>query len=207
MNYEKIDIAHYIQEFSNHAVANISDNLDRAVGAMGILPYHKNGVMAGRAFTVKTAPGDNEFIYKALDQIAPGDVIVVDGGGYMNRALIGEVMSSIARSRGSAGIVIYGAIRDCADIYTQDFPVYAKGVCHLGPYKNGPGELNIPVNIGGMIVNPGDIIVGDTDGIVAIRPEIAAKLLADTEAQKQKETEILASIKAGTYQDAYAKYN
>ncbi len=194
-----------IDEFKACAVANISDNLDRAVGARGIRPFHAGGVLAGRALTVRTAPGDNLFIHKALDLLAPGDVLVVDGGGYDDRAIVGDIMASIAQSRGAAGLVLDGAIRDVEEIGRRDFPVFARSAIHLGPYKNGPGEINVPISIGGMVVRPGDVIVGDSDGIVAFPVEDASWLLAATKAQAEKEDGILRAIAAGTYTGAYAK--
>src|SRR5713101_3199391 len=105
---------------------------------------HKEGKLAGPAFTVKTAPGDNLLVHKALDTARPGDVIVVDAGGFADQAIIGELMMSRARQRGIAGIVIWGAIRDSAEIGAGSYPVYACGVTHRGPYKDGPGEINVP---------------------------------------------------------------
>ncbi|MCV6576527.1 MAG: RraA family protein [Cohaesibacter sp.] len=192
--------------FAVCAVANISDNLDRAIGARGIRPFHNGGSMIGRALTVKVAPGDNSYIHKALDIVSSGDVIVVDGAGYDDRALIGDIMANIAQSRGAAGMVLDGAIRDVEEISTRSFPIFARSVIHLGPYKGGFGKLNLPVSIGGMTVNPGDIVVGDADGVVAFSPTIAHDLLQATYAQKEKEADILASIANGTYTGAaYSK--
>lgn len=201
----EIELNRLIAEFASCAVANISDNLERAVGARGIRPFHRGGTMSGRAFTVRTAPGDNLFIHQALDMIEPGDVIVVDGGGYEDRALIGDIMSSIAEKRGAKGMVLDGAIRDAVEIGSRDFPVFARSAIHLGPYKNGPGATGVPVSVGGMLVRHRDIVVGDGDGVVAFSTDIAAKLLDATRAQARKEDEILRSIAAGTYQGAYAK--
>lgn len=200
---DKLD--HLIAGFATCAVANVSDNLDRLRGAKGIKPFHRAGVMVGRALTIKVVPGSNGFIHRALDIVKPGEILVVDGGGYCDRALIGEIMVAIAKSRGAAGYVIDGAIRDIDNISSNDFPVFARDFIHLGPYKDGPGAINIPVSIGGMMVHPGDIIMGDADGVVAIAPQEAETLLANTRAQQKKEEEILASVAAGTYTGAYAK--
>src|SRR5690606_34591305 len=117
-----------------------------------------------------------------------------------------EIMAAIAKSRGAVGFVIDGAIRDVDVIAADTFPVFAKAAIHRGPYKNGPGEINVPVSVGGMVVNPGDIVVGDGDGIVAFPVEGAKELLAAVRAQEKKEAEMLASIANGTYTNAYAKY-
>lgn len=193
----------FIEAFKSCSTAVISDNLDRLPGAIGLRPFHRRGIMVGPALTVRTASGDNLFIHKALELIKPGDVLVVDGGGDTSRALVGEIMISIASTRGAAGIVIDGAIRDLGAIRKLDFPCFARGVIHRGPYKNGPGEINVPVTVGGMVVHPGDIMVGDDDGIVSFPPSIAAHLLARVQVQEKKEAEILSSIQAGTYSGGY----
>lgn len=198
------NISGLIEAFGSCSVANISDNLDRAVGAVGIRPFSKRTRLAGRALSVRTAVGDNLFIHRALDEIFPGAVIVVDGGGFDGRALIGEIMAAIAKSRGAAGFVIDGAIRDAQSIAAGDFPVFARSSIHLGPYKNGPGAINVPVSVGGMMVNPGDIVVGDGDGLVAFSPDIAADLLAATKKQADKEAGMLQSVANGTYVGAYS---
>ena len=187
-----------LEAFAKLPTSNISDNMLRHYGSGAQLrPYHRGGVLIGSAFTVKTRAGDNLLTHKAIDLAAPGDVILVDAGGGLDQAIIGEIMSSHARSRGIAGMVIDGAIRDADAIGASDFPVYACGVTHRGPYKDGPGEINVTVSIAGMVVNPGDLIVGDADGIVAIPQAEAERILALTVAQNQKETATLASIAAG----------
>jgi regulator of RNase E activity RraA len=136
-------------------------------------------------------------VHKAIDIAAPGDVIVVDAGGVVTQAIIGDIMSSLAEKRGIAGFVIYGAIRDSAEIGARRFPVYACGVTHRGPYKNGPGEINVPIALDGMVVNPGDIIVGDADGVVAVPLAHAEEVLALARVQLAKETAMLKAIAAG----------
>ncbi len=188
--------------FAALPTSNISDNMLRHHGAGARLrPFHRGGKLVGPAFTVKTRPGDNLLTHKAIDMAAPGDVILVDAGGALDHAIIGEIMTSLAKKRGVAGMIIDGAIRDVDAIAASDFPVYACGVTHRGPYKDGPGEINVTVSIAGMVVNPGDIIVGDADGIVAISPADAERVIALTVAQKEKEEAILAAIASGTAVD------
>ena len=191
--------------YRNAATAVISDNLSRLPGAVGLRPFHGGGVMVGRALTVRTAVGDNLAIHKALDLVQPGDVVVVDGGGDESRALMGEIMLTIAQSRGAVGLVVDGAIRDAGPIARLGFPVFARVAIHRGPYKNGPGEINVPVCIGGMVVHPGDIVVGDEDGVVAFPAAIAVELAEKVRSQEQREADIIASIHAGTYVGAYAR--
>lgn len=178
--------------------AHLSDNMNRMVaGGAALRPMHKGGKLCGPALTVKVAPGDNLMAHKAIDMAAPGDVIVVDAGGLITYAIIGDIMSSLAEKRGVAGLVIYGAIRDSAEIRARRLPVYACGVTHRGPYKNGPGEINVPIALDGMVVHPGDIIVGDADGVVAVPLEHAEEILVLAKAQVAKETAILKSIACG----------
>jgi RraA family protein len=191
--------ARLVAEFAKMVTPHLSDSTERLSGAGSQLwPMHSEGKLAGPAFTVKTAAGDNLLVHKAIDTARRGDVIVVDAGGVLDNAIIGELMMSRARQRGVAGLVIWGAIRDSAEIGAGTYPVFAAGVSHRGPYKNGPGEINVPVVIGGMAVNPGDIIVGDADGLVAVPLAQADKILASAQAILAKETAAMKQILEGT---------
>lgn len=159
-----------VRQFAELPVANVSDAMHRmTAGGASLRPMHGGGVLAGPALTVKARPGDNLMLHKALDLAVPGDVVVVDAGGDLTNALIGEMMTEYAETRGIAGIVIYGAIRDAATIRAGKFPLFAAGVTHRGPYKDGPGEINVPIAIDGMVIRPGDLLLGDDDGLVACR--------------------------------------
>jgi regulator of RNase E activity RraA len=137
--------------------------------------------------------------------VGPGDVIVVDGGGDESRALVGEIMKNIAQWRGAEGYVIDGAIRDVASFAAGDFPCFARSVIHRGPYKSGPGEINVPVSIGGAVISPGDIVVGDEDGVVSFSQAAAPALLEAVKAQIAREEATLVSIREGRYQGSYGK--
>jgi regulator of RNase E activity RraA len=164
----KVD-ARTVAQFRDLPVANVSDSMSRmSAGGARLRPMHGGGPMAGPAFTVRTRPGDNLMVHKALDLAEPGDVIVVDAGGDLTNAIIGEIMSTYAGARGIAGIVINGAIRDADSIRARRFPVFAAGVTHRGPYKDGPGEINVPIAIDGMVIEPGDLVIGDGDGLLCI---------------------------------------
>ena len=194
-----------IEAFRNAPTPIISDNLQRLPGAVGLRPFHKSGTLVGVAFTVKTRPGDNLAIHHALELVGPGDVIVVDGGGDESRALVGEIMKTIAQWRGAEGYVIDGAIRDAAAIAADTYPFFARAAIHRGPYKSGPGEINVPVSIGGLVIAPGDIVVGDDDGIVSFPQSVAATLLDGVKAQIAREAETLTAIRAGRYKGSYGK--
>ena len=194
-----------IEAFRNGSTSIISDNMSRLPGGNGLKPFHKlNGTsMVGTAVTVRTREGDNLAIHEALALLRPGDVLVVDGGGDVSRALIGEIMATIAKYRSAAGMVIDGAIRDSGALAKSEFPVYARGVNHRGPYKNGPGEINVTVTVGGLTIAPGDIVVGDEDGIVAFPQAEAAALLELVRKQEAREADTLLSIREGRYTGSY----
>jgi RraA family protein len=189
----------YIKSFEAVPVANISDCMARmTAGGPRLRPMHKSGRLGGPALTVKTRPGDNLMIHKALDMAKPGDVIVVDGGGDLTTALIGELMTTYAISRGVAGFVINGAIRDLDVIGAGTFPVYAAGVTHRGPYKDGPGEINVPIAIDGMVIHAGDLIVGDADGVLCVPYADLETILAAANSKSAAESKTLKDIAAGT---------
>lgn len=192
-----------LDAFRGIPVANISDCMNRIFSATDLHAMHAGGQMIGVALTVRVAPGDNLMVHKAIDIAQPGDVILVDAAGELTHAIIGEIMSHHAASRGVAGMVIDGAIRDSAVLAEKSFPVYAKGVTHRGPYKNGPGEINVPISIGGMVVMPGDIIIGDEDGVLAIRPEEAEALAAAARKKEKDEAATMKAIDAGTVNRAW----
>lgn len=187
-----------IQRFRRIPVANISDVMMRlTAGGPRLRPMHAGGPMAGCALTVKTRPGDNLFVHKALDLAQPGDVVVVDAGGDLTNAIVGELMSTFAASRRIAGIVVNGAIRDADILRKNDFPVYAAGVTHRGPYKDGPGQINVPVSLDGMVVRAGDIMVGDGDGVLCIPLEQAEAICAAAQDKHAQEEQTIAAIAAG----------
>ena len=172
-----------VDQFREIPASNISDIMNRFYCMnSAISPYGKTP-LAGVAFTVKTPIGDNAMIHYALDLAHPGDVLVVDGGSELSRALMGEIMFTYAWQKGLAGIIVDGAIRDVDCLTRLPIPVYARGVTPQGPYKYGLGEINFPVACGGQVVCPGDILIGDADGIVVIRRQDAPLLL---EAAKEK---------------------
>ena len=186
------------------ATSVVSDVLGRTIGAVNILPVNKSPVsVCGNAVTVSVRAGDNLLIHKSLQILKSGDVLVVDGGGDLSRALFGEIMMTVAKSKGAIGCVFDGAIRDLDAFEKHKFPCWARGVNMRGPYKDGPGSINTSISIGGMVVNPGDIILGDCDGIIALSPSIAleaAKLGKEKEATEHK---TIQSILDGQYNDAW----
>ncbi len=194
-----------LEQLRRIAVALLSDNMHRGTGSLGISPYHKpsTATMAGTAVTVRTRGGDNLLTLRAFDYCRPGDVLVIDAGGDVTNAVVGGIITAAAAMLGLAGVVIDGAIRDVAEIGEREFPVYARGVNHRGPYKNGPGEINVPGSIGGMVVNPGDIIVGDQDGLLAFPAAEAPSLIEKALAQQAKEEAQMEEIRQGRWDRAF----
>ncbi|KMO20257.1 RraA family protein [Methylobacterium platani] len=188
-----------VEKFKAIAVANISDSMSRMVhGGPQLRPMHGGGVLCGVALTVKARPGDNLMVHAALNRVKPGDVIVVDAGGDLSNAILGELMLSHAQQVGCAGVIVNGAVRDFGWIKANSFPVYAAGVTHRGPYKSGPGEVNCTIAIDGMVIEPGDLIVGDDDGFVCVPYDLTEKVFAAADKKQQGEAKTMAAIKAGT---------
>ena len=181
--------------FKDKPVANIDDNMSRIAAVDTAIEPVGKGQLLGTAFTIRVPQGDNLMFHAAMDLAKPGDVIVIDAGGFTDRAIFGELMATYCKIRGIKGIVCDGAIRDREGLAAmEDFPVYARSATPNGPYKNGPGEINVPVVIGGKIVHPGDIIVGDGDGVVIIDPAIAEEVANATIAVEKKEAAIMKHI-------------
>jgi RraA family protein len=186
-------------------VAALSDNMHRNIGTVGLHPYHRPGkqTMAGTAVTARSRGGDNLTYLRALEFCRPGDVLVIDAGGDLNNAVVGGILSFYAASVGVAGVVIDGAVRDVAEIRERTFPVYARGVTHRGPYKDGPGEINVPISVGGMVVNPGDVVVGDQDGLLAIPQQGLEELIDKAIAHLQAEARTIRAMKEGRWDRSF----
>lgn len=188
-----------VDAFRALPVANVGDCMTRMFAAGPRLrPIHDvDRVLGGPALTVKTRPGDNLMLHHALDIASPGDVIVVDAGGDLTTAIMGEIMAAIALQNGVAGIVINGAIRDADEIRRMGLPLYAAGVTHRGPYKDGPGEINVPIAIDGMVIEPGDLILADGDGVLSVPFDQTDVILDAATAKKAAEDKELAAIADG----------
>lgn len=184
-----------VEQFRGLPSSNINDEMNRLFcmhDYIRLLNPAKARPLLGTAITVKAPIGDNLFFHQALDMAQEGDVIVVDGGSGCNRSLAGEIMLRFAEKKGIAGIVVDGCLRDLDGIETLDMPVYAKGVTPQGPFKFGPGEVNAPIACGGQVVFPGDILVGDRDGIVVIRRQDAQEVAQAAIAKKAGEDKTFA---------------
>lgn len=199
LNRKRTASKELVAEFAKLPVANVSDSMSRITAAGPTLrPMHTSGGMAGVALTVKARPGDNLMLHKAIDMAVPGDVIVVDAGGDLANALMGELMLAYAIKKGVVGFVLNGAIRDLDNFRETNLPTYAAGVTHRGPYKDGPGEINVPIAIDGMVIHPGDIMIGDSDGVLCVPIDGAEDILKSTQAKSAAEIKQMAAIEAGT---------
>ena len=192
-----LDIA---KEFLTLPVANVSDSMWRlTAGGSRLRPMHKSGQMAGPALTVKSRPGDNLMLHKAIDMAEPGDIIVCDAGGDLTNSLMGELMLAHAMKRGVGGFVLDGAVRDVEAFLDVNLPVFAAGVSHRGPYKDGPGEINVSVAIDGMVIEPGDLVIGDWDGVLSIPLDDVESILRKTNEKQAAEAVDMAKIEAGEW--------
>ncbi|WP_028032104.1 RraA family protein [Chelativorans sp. J32] len=189
-----------VDKFREIPAAVVGDCMVRIqAGGAQLRPMHAGGtVLAGPAYTVKTRPGDNLFVHKAIDLAHPGDIIVVDAGGTLDNAIVGEMMLTHAETRGLGGVVIYGAIRDSGHVRNHPFPVYATGVTLRGPFQNGPGYINVPISIAGMVIEPGDLLLGDDDGVICIPYDQVEELYAESYKRYQGENAQRERVRNGT---------
>jgi len=197
--------AELVRAFAGIPVANIGDNMNRRACLNARIRPMNDSPLLGTAVTLRTNPGDNLLLYTAIELAQPGDVIVADAQGDLSSAITGGLMLTWAQTKGLAGVVIDGAVRDVATIREMKMPVYAAGATPNGPFKNGPGEVNAPISCGGVVVRPGDIVVGDADGIVVIDPADAEDILAKSRATVDREIGIMAAIAKNAWDVSWAE--
>ena len=183
-----------IEGFAELPVANIADMMNRVFCLDAKIRPMNAAPLCGPAFTISTRPGDNLLLHKALDMAQPGDILVVAAQGELSNSIMGELMALWAIKRGLGGFIFDGAIRDIGTLKNMEIPIYASGITPAGPYKDGPGEINFAVSCGGVVINPGDILVGDEDGVVVIKPEDAPELLKKAQAKNMAEQKIMQEI-------------
>jgi RraA family protein len=191
----------FVDHFAEFDTPDISDLLNRlyAMDPAIVCLTGRHHRLCGQACTVKVFPGDNLMVHKALDVAQPNDIVVIDAHGSSMNAVLGDLISTKAQHRGIAGFIVDGFVRDLPDILKLDFPVFARGTTSIGPLHRGPGEINYPICCGGIVVNPGDIIVADGAGTVVIPQEIASELLERLRNQKASQAAYLAGVKRGDF--------
>lgn len=187
-----------VAAFRDVPAGNVCDAMDR-LGAMDqrIKPLALDWHLSGPALTVRTRPGDNLMVWKALDVAQPGDVLVIATYGYATTSTLGELVVMTAKALGLAGIVCDGMCRDAGGIRATGLPTFVAGSVPSSPGKDGPGEIGGPVACAGAVVRSGDIIVGDEDGVVVVPMADAPAVIERLEAIKEKEARMAANIQAG----------
>jgi 4-hydroxy-4-methyl-2-oxoglutarate aldolase len=187
-----------VSGFAGTPTGNICDAQNR-VGAIDyrIKPVGRSAAFAGVALTVHAGPRDNLAPWAAMEVAGPGDVIVIATGDHTAASVIGDVYVGMAKNAGVTAIVTDGVVRDVPGIEAAGIPVFARGVSPNSPWKNGPGSVGLPVVLGGVIVEAGDIVVGDTDGVVIVSRLRAAVVLEELKAVRKKEEQMEAAVKAG----------
>jgi regulator of RNase E activity RraA len=190
--------AETVARFINVPTGNVCDAMDR----FGALDYRIQALdrasrMCGPALTVRTRPGDNLAVYQALEVAEPGDVLVIATYDYTTTSTIGDLVVNVAQRRGLAGIVCDGLCRDASGIRATGLPVFVRGTSPSSPCKDGPGEVNAPVSCGGVTVRPGDLVIGDEDGVVVVPQRDLEAVAERLKAVFEKEAKMLAAIEGG----------
>ena len=192
--------------FLEYEVPDISDALNRlyALDAAITCQTNKNHRLCGPACTVHVFPGDNLMVHKALDVAKPNDIVVIDAHGARGmNAVLGDIICTKAKHRGIAGFIVDGLVRDMPGIEHLDFPVFARGTTPVGPLHRGPGEINCPIACGGVVVNPGDVMVADASGIVVVPRPWAEEILQRLAAHKAHQEKYLEAVGLGEFSNAW----
>jgi len=204
-NFTRLDET-LMKHFQEYEVPDISDALNRlyALDAAITCQTNKGHRLCAPACTVHVFPGDNLMVHKALDVAKPNDIVVVDAHGIRSmNAVLGDIICTKAKHRGIAGFIVDGLVRDMPGIEHLDFPVFARGTTPVGPLHRGPGEINCPISCGGVVVNPGDVIVADISGIVVVPREWAELIYHRLEAQKAHQEKYLEAVRRGEFSNAW----
>ncbi|MEM8949451.1 MAG: RraA family protein [Pseudomonadota bacterium] len=185
--------------------AAVSDCLERGMAMDGGLkPLDPAMRLVGQARTVRCMVGDNSALHAAITLARPGEILVVDAGGFLGTAVWGGLMTEAAKRKNIAGIVVDGAVRDSAEIIELAFPCFARGTVPAGPHKGFGGAIDVPISCGGIAVHPGDLIIADADGVTVVPLARVEDTLTAYHALKAKEAKALAALEAGgTLADIY----
>lgn len=192
------DVVSAFEDVPSTIVSDVTGNVGLTMDS-GVRPAYSGIEMAGTAITVKAAPGDNLIIHKAITMAEPGDVLVIDADGFTETGHLGELMCRSCQVNGLAGIVIDGGYRDSEAIAEMEFPVYARGIHPRGPLKQDPGSINVTISCGGVSVDPGDVVVGDDDGLAVVPRESAAEVLERSHEKLDAEDTVRDDLVEGTY--------
>lgn len=187
-----------VAALSQYGTATIHE----AMGRMGLMrpymrPVYDSAKLCGPAVTVMLQPGDNWMLHVAAEQLQDGDVVVAGCATESDAGFFGELLATSFRARGGVGLVIDGGVRDTAELQEMDFPVFARAIHARGTIKETLGAVNIPVNCANATVNPGDVVVGDADGVVVVPQNRVAQVIEASHTREEKEATVRARLKAG----------
>ncbi len=205
LDFPRLD-AVLIERLLEFDVPDISDTLNRlyALDTSIRCQNNKPHTLCGNVCTVRVFPGDNLMVHKTLDIAQPGDIVVVDAHGERSmNAVLGDLICAKAQHRGIAGFIVDGLVRDMPAVDELDFPVYARGTTAVGPLHRGPGEINYPISCGGVVINPGDVIVADAAGVVVVPQAHVKRALERLDAHRERLASYLANVRQGVFSNAW----
>ena len=204
LSFERLD-AQFMREFAEFDSPDVSDQLNRLYALAPAIHCltDQDDKLVGPACTVKVRPGDNLMVHKSLDVAQPGDVVVIDAGASPLNAALGNLICAKAQHRSIAGFVIDGYVRDLIKIRQVGLPVFARGSTPIGPRHDGLGEINYPICCGGVVVNPGDIVVADGSGVAMIPRDSAGDVLERLRAFAAKNVKYFAAIQKGDFSNKW----
>ena len=193
-----------VDDLATYDTTDVSDAMNRMYAMSGQIRNVTNDQpLCGPALTVKTFPGDNLMVHKALDLAEPGDVIVIDASQSMTAAMVGDLIANKAKSRGVAGFILDGLIRDHEGVIETGLPIYARGITPFGPLHRGPGEINYPISCGGIVVNPGDIVTADKSGVTVVPNRWAEEVLRRLGESRERLAAYIENVKMGNFSNAW----
>jgi len=199
--------ADLVRELAQYPVALLGDGLGRIqVMDAGIKPLLRSMQMCGSAITVEVHPADNLMVHVAMKIARKGDVIIINARGNIENGVYGDILNSVAKRKELGGIVIDGAVRDCVEIEKSGVPVFSRGICPLGGGKEGPGQVNVPISCGGVVVSPGDVIIGDGDGVVVVPKHLLQNALEGARKKLEAENKRLDTIASGKDEEIYPSW-
>jgi len=211
-NFERPDME-LLEEYKSMQAATLHEVMGKA-GAMtnDIRPAWPGSFLCGSALTIQTRPGDNLMLHKAVSLAKPGDVLVVTVDGYLEAGIWGEIITVAAMEKGITGIVTDGSVRDTMPIKTLGFPMFSRGISMKGTTKQNPGKINHPITLCGVVIHPGDIVLGDNDGVVVVPLKMARDVLEAARKKEKVESDVMDRIRQGEctmdilgFNEAYAR--
>ncbi|GAA0485211.1 RraA family protein [Salinibacillus aidingensis] len=188
-------MTNWLEKFQDLPVTAVSDGLDKYNHLWPtIKPVKETQKAVGYAKTVQIPPGDNQLVLKAIREAQEGEILIVDAGGYVDRAAAGDFIMGLAQTMGFTGAIINGAVRDIQEIRDLDFPVFCAGSTPAAGFKHGHGSINEPISFNGVVVHPGDLIVAEEDGVVCVPQDRIEKVYEKAQNKLKKDEEREAKV-------------